>query len=126
MIFRFARHTNNIEKLITFYSNILGFDELGKFENHDQYNGVFLGKSGLDWHLEFTENHEKIEFNFNDDDILVFYPTSYQEYSKIINTIEKENIQIFQSKNPYWNENGILIKDPDGYNIIISNLKIQK
>ncbi|WP_409558146.1 hypothetical protein [Chishuiella sp.] len=28
------------------------------------------------------------------------------------------------SKNPYWNLNGVTIKDPDGLNVIISPLKI--
>ncbi len=30
-----------------------------------------------------------------------------------------------KSKNPYWNRNGIMIQDPDGYNVVISNLKIK-
>ncbi|WP_394335311.1 hypothetical protein [Lutibacter flavus] len=37
--------------------------------------------------------------------------------------INKFNIKIEKAKNPYWNENGILIKDPDGFNIIVSSLK---
>ncbi|WP_395076581.1 hypothetical protein [Flavobacterium sp.] len=32
-------------------------------------------------------------------------------------------IDFIKSKNPFWNENGKIIVDPDGFGIIISNLK---
>lgn len=127
MKFRFARHTNNLENLITFYTKILGLEILGSFENHNNYDGVFIGKQNLDWHLEFTKSNEVIEFNFNEDDILVFYPETITEYKNLMNTILENNISIIPSKNPYWNNyeasGGKMILDPDGYRIIISNLK---
>jgi len=123
MKFRFARHTNDLEKLKTFYTGILGLEILGSFENHDNYNGVFLGRQNLDWHLEFTKSDEIIAFNFNEDDILVFYPETLVEYDSLIENCNKNNICFMASKNPYWNENGKMIVDPDGYRIIISNLK---
>lgn len=123
MTFRFARHTNDLEKLKTFYTKILGLEILGSFENHNEYDGVFIGKQNSDWHLEFTKSNESVHFNFNEDDILVFYPESISAYDKLLRTISENNISIHQSKNPYWNVNGIMILDPDGYRIIISNLK---
>lgn len=123
MKFRFARHTNDLEKLKIFYTKILGLEILGSFENHDDYNGIFLGKPNLDWHLEFTQSDEIVEFNFNDDDILVFYLETLVEYDSLIENINKNNIGFIASKNPYWNHNGKMILDPDGYRIIVSNLK---
>lgn len=123
MKFRFARHTNNIDKLRLFYTNILGFEVLGSFENHNNYDGIFLGKQNLDWHLEFTQTDEIVAFNFNEDDILVFYPETIVEFDVLIENISKNNIYFIASKNPYWNTNGKMILDPDGYRIIISNLK---
>ena len=123
MIFRFARHTNNLDKLKLFYTTILGFEVLGSFENHNNYDGIFLGKQNLDWHLEFTQTDEIVSFNFNEDDILVFYPETILEYNVLIENISKKNINFIASKNPYWNTNGKTILDPDGYRIIISNLK---
>lgn len=125
MKFRFARHTNDLVRLKTFYTNILGFELLGSFENHDNYNGIFIGKSNLDWHLEFTQSNEKANHNFDEDDLLVFYPETIQEYEHLISKIIFEDIPFATSKNPYWNENGKMILDPDGYRIIISNLKIK-
>jgi hypothetical protein len=33
---------------------------------------------------------------------------------------------ILIAKNPYWQVNGITIKDPDDHCVVISNLKIEK
>ena len=126
MIFRFARHTNNLEQLKTFYTEILGLEVLGSFENHNNYDGVFIGKPNENWHLEFTQTTEIVNHTFDEDDILVFYPNTNQEYELILEKIIKENIQFIAPKNPYWKENGKMILDPDGYRIIVSNLKINQ
>ena len=123
MKFRVARHTNDLEKIKTFYTTVLGFDVLGRFENHDSYDGLFLGKPNLDWHLEFTKSIEIVAFNYTEDDILVFYPITILEYNHLIERVLNNSIEIITSKNSYWNKNGKMILDPDGYRIIISNLK---
>ena len=123
MTFRIARHTDNLNSITDFYTQILGLTILGNFENHDNYDGVFLGKKGLDWHLEFTTSPEKSQHQFDEDDILIFYPISSAEYENILNQIELNNISVIKAKNPYWNKNGVTIKDPDGFNVIISDLK---
>ncbi len=123
MKFRFARHTNDLDKIKLFYTEILQFEILGGFENHNDYDGVFIGKRNMDWHLEFTKSNELVEFNFNPDDVLVFYPETLVEYDLLIENISKNNIKFIASKNPYWNDSGKIILDPDGYHIIISNLK---
>jgi catechol 2,3-dioxygenase-like lactoylglutathione lyase family enzyme len=125
MVFRYARHTTDISKLIPFYVNILGLEILGEFRDHQTYNGVFFGKPHLNWHLEFTESPDEAQHHFDEDDLLVFYPETKEEYQKILQNIEKHQLKILSAKNPYWNENGTLIHDPDGFGIIISPLRIQ-
>ena len=125
MILRVARHTDNLEKVINFYVDIIGLEILGNFKNHDGYDGVFIGKPNLDWHLEFTTSQEKPNHIFDEDDILVFYPKTRAELDSIMNKIRENNFEIRQSKNTYWNINGILIKDFDNHNVIISPLKIE-
>ena len=44
MVFRYARHTQNLEKLIGFYTKVLDFKVLGDFKQHNGYDGIFLGK----------------------------------------------------------------------------------
>lgn len=125
MTFRIARHTNDLEQIKTFYIDILGFELLGGFENHNGYDGIFIGKSNENWHLEFTKSNEIVLFDFNEDDILVFYPNTKMEFDFIMDKIELKRIEFVKAKNPYWNENGKMILDPDGYRIIISDLKIK-
>lgn len=125
MTFRFARHTNNLEQIKSFYIDILGFELLGGFENHNGYDGIFIGRANENWHLEFTKSEEIVHFNFNDDDIIVFYPKNKIDFDLIMNKIQSQNIDFIKAKNPYWNENGKMILDPDGYKIVISDLKIK-
>ena len=125
MTFRFARHTNDLEQIKSFYIAILGFELLGTFENHNGYDGVFIGKSNENWHLEFTKTKEVISFDFKDDDILVFYPASKTEFDLLVHKLQSHEIEFIKAKNPYWNENGKMILDPDGYRILISDLKIR-
>ncbi len=125
MTFRFARHTNDLEQIKSFYIDILGFELLGGFENHNGYDGIFIGKSNENWHLEFTKSDKIVHFDFNEDDNLVFYPNNKMEFDFIMNKIQSKKIELIKAKNPYWNENGKMILDPDGYRIVISDLKIE-
>jgi len=124
MIFRYARHTNQLESLINFYTQILNFDILGSFQDHDGYDGVFLGKNGEKWHLEFTQSSEEPKSVFDEDDILVFYPESTEEFEKITENLKTFNVPLIEPKNPYWKENGICFEDSDYFKIIVSKQKL--
>ena len=123
MKFRYARHTNNLDSLINFYTNIVGLKKLGFFENHSNYNGVFLGYPNLDWHLEFTESKEKVNHHPDEDDLMVFYFNSKEEINIIISKAKKKTIIFKEPKNPFWQKNGIEITDPDGYGVILTLVK---
>ncbi|MRX69948.1 hypothetical protein SAMN06265349_101124 [Flavobacterium resistens] len=125
MFLRVARHTDDLKKIEDFYVNILGFEQLGEFLNHNNYNGIFIGKSGLDWHFEFTQSNNKAKHTFDEDDVIVLYPKSILDYNNLINKLEHHNISTIAATNPFWNENGKMIQDPDGYRIVISPLKAE-
>jgi hypothetical protein len=124
MTFRYARHTNNLDLLKSFYIDVLGLELLGGFENHNGYDGIFIGKPDENWHLEFTQSDEVANHSFDEDDLLVFYPNSKLEFEMIHDKLVANKINFIESKNPFWNENGKMILDPDGYGIVISHLKI--
>ncbi|KUJ62988.1 prolyl endopeptidase [Flavobacteriaceae bacterium CRH] len=123
MFLRVARHTNNLEKMEDFYVDILGFERLGGFQNHNNYDGVFIGKSGLDWHFEFTLSETKANHTFDEDDVIVLYPKTILDYNELINKLLRNNISTITAINPFWNENGKMFQDPDGYRIVVSPLK---
>lgn len=122
MTLRVARHTNDLEKIEAFYIDLLGFERLGGFQDHNGYDGVFIGKPGINWHFEFTQSEEKAHHTFDEDDIIVLYPETILEYSILIDSISK-SVSFISSKNPYWNENGKIFLDPDGFRIILSDIK---
>lgn len=124
MILRFARHTRDLHCIEIFYTKIIGLNKLGSFENHNGYNGIFLGLENTDWHLEFTASEESPKSVFDQDDALVFYVNSDLEYQNFIGKLKSNHIQQEKPRNPYWENNGILFSDPDGYKIIISTKQI--
>ncbi|MDC0314036.1 VOC family protein [Flavobacteriales bacterium] len=123
MNFRFARHTDNLEPIIKFYRDLLGLEVIGEFNNHDKYDGVFIGKVGLNWHLEFTTSEESPKHQTDKDDLLVFYLESEEEYISVKQKFDDNGLSSVQSKNPYWNNNGSTYLDPDGFRIVITIMK---
>lgn len=123
MIFRCARHTDDLEKIEHFYCTVMGMEVIGRFTDHDGYSGVMLGKNGASWHLEFTQCASPAVHNFDEDDILVFYPANEDEYNSIIAQADQHSIERAAPKNPYWQRNGVMLLDPDGYRIVVSSLR---
>lgn len=119
MTLRYARHTNQLEKLINFYTEVLGLEKRGGFENHEGYDGVFLGLPEHDWHLEFTQSEEPAMHTPDPDDLLVFYVQSDEEFAEIKKRIAEKRIPIRKSKNPYWTQHGLEIEDPDGFGVVV-------
>lgn len=120
MKFRYARHTYNLNAITAFYTNVLGLERLGGFENHSNYNGVFIGLPNLNWHLEFTESNEKADHNPDEDDLIVFYVKSKEKFDEIREKANQFKVPIVQSKNPYWQTHGIELRDPDNFGIILT------
>ena len=120
MEFRCARHTQKIESLIYFYTSVLNFEILGKFKNHNGYDGVFLGLPNQDWHLEFTYSNHKANHHSDIDDLIVFYLDSEEEIKTIIDRAQQADILPITSQNPYWNVNGIELTDLDGFGVILT------
>lgn len=120
MKFRYARHTNDLNKLEVFYTTIVGLKKLGSFQGHDGYDGLFIGLPENDWHIEFTTSQDKSLSTFDEDDSLVFYVDSRESLEHIKKRILQNEITLQTPKNPYWVENGLMIVDPDGCNVVFT------
>jgi hypothetical protein len=91
MKFTYARHTTDLKKIERFYIEIVGLEKLGGFENHNNYDGLFLGHKNSNWHLEFTTSLEKPLSKFDEHDILVFYVNSEVEFKEVKKRLIKKN-----------------------------------
>ena len=123
MKLRLARHTNQLQKIKSFYIDVLGFELIGEFKDHDNYNGIFLSKGNSEWHLEFTESSIQAKHEFDVDDLMVFYADSIKELNLIKRNLTNKGVNKIKAQNPYWNKNGVMIQDPDGYRIVINYMK---
>jgi len=126
MILRVARHTSSLQPIIDFYTSLLGFEVLGSFKNHSNYDGVFIGIPGESWHLEFTISNEAPQHTPDVDDLLVFYAASYEAYAKILQHAVELQVQQVTAKNPYWQSNATTLLDPDGYRVVVTMQKAGK
>src|SRR5882724_7087016 len=79
---RIARPVRDLEKTASMYCRGLGLRVIGRFEDHDGFDGVMLGLKGSSYHFEFT--HHRIHSVLpspTPEDLLVFYvaaPTEWQ------------------------------------------------
>lgn len=120
MKLRYARHTDDLKSIQDFYTELLGLELLGGFEDHDHYDGIFLGLPGQDWHLEFTKSNSPAEHHPDPDDLLVFYLNSEEERRAILSKASRLGIQVRESQNEYWNRHGSELADPDGFGVILA------
>lgn len=114
---RLARHVSDIPTTVTFYQK-LGFKVIGSFENHSKYDGVFLSLNDS-YHLEFTSSDELPNRLADPDDLMVLYCSDHKEYERLNDLFETQVL----TRNPYWHDKGITIRDPDGQVIVICKEK---
>lgn len=113
---RFARHTSRLEELVRFYRDGLGLRELGRFEDHDGYDGVFLDVPGTGAHLEFTRGGGQPPPVPHDETLLVLY---LGDDNAVAEACARAGVQPVEPANPYWREHGVTVVDPDGFRVVL-------
>ncbi len=117
---RIARPTDNLEALLPFYRDGLGFEVIGSFEDHDGFDGVMLGHPALAYHLEFTRQRgHSVGRAPTGENLLVFYLPHREEWQAAVDRMLGHGYQPVTSVNPYWDVRGKTFEDPDGYRIVL-------
>src|SRR3974390_1956175 len=71
---RIARPVSALDRSVAMYRKGLGLSEIGRFENHDGFDGVMLGRPDLHYHFEFTCcRAHPVAPTPTAEDLLVFY-----------------------------------------------------
>lgn len=117
---RVARPTNDLDAVRRFYRDGLGLTELGSFEDHEGFDGVMLGHSGQQVHLEFTRQrgHDAGRAPTRDN-LLVFYLPDADEHRRAVERMRAHGYAPVASANPYWDRGGVTFEDPDGYRVVL-------
>jgi catechol 2,3-dioxygenase-like lactoylglutathione lyase family enzyme len=117
---RVARPTDNLDALIRFYRDGLGLQILSRFENHEGFDGVMLGRPGAPYHFEFTHAHGHSAGRApTPDNLLVFYLPDRTEWEAAVQSMRNAGFEPVPAFNPYWDRNGVTFEDPDGYRIVL-------
>jgi catechol 2,3-dioxygenase-like lactoylglutathione lyase family enzyme len=119
-ILRVARPTDDLEALRRFYEQGLGLAVLDRFEDHDGFDGIMLGRPGALYHFEFTRARgHRAGRAPTQDNLLVFYLPDAAEWQAAVDRMKHAGFAPVQAFNPYWDRNGVTFEDPDGYRIVL-------
>lgn len=119
---RVARPTGDLERSVRMYRAGLDLQELGRFKDHDGFDGVMLGKAGGPYHLEFTHQAGHPETTRpSAEALLVFYLPDPQEWRQCCEKMQQAGFKSVTPTNPYWDRAGRTFEDPDGYRVVIQN-----
>jgi catechol 2,3-dioxygenase-like lactoylglutathione lyase family enzyme len=117
---RVARATADLEAVVAFYRDGLGFDVLARFDDHDGFDGVMLGRDGVPWHLEFTRRRGHPVPRVDDgEDLLVFYLPDGDAWRAAVRRLEARGHRPVPSTNPWWDRQGRTYEDPDGRRVVL-------
>jgi catechol 2,3-dioxygenase-like lactoylglutathione lyase family enzyme len=121
-ILRVARPSDDLDALLRFYEQGLGFSVLYRFEDHDGFDGVMLGHHAAPYHFEFTSKRGHTAGRApTQDNLLVFYLPDVTEWMDAVQRLRSAGFAPVPAFNPYWDRNGVTFEDPDGYRVVLQN-----
>ena len=119
---RIARPTDNLDALLPFYRDGLGFHVLYEFGGHGHFDGIMLGHPGAPYHLEFTKAHGHTAGRApTEDNLLVFYLPETAPFEAAVQRMRRAGFSPARAFNAYWDMKGVTFEDPDGYRIVLQN-----
>lgn len=117
---RIARPVRELEKSVQMYCKGFGLVEIGRFADHEGFDGVMLGRPGQSYHFEFTfcRAHPVMPAPTAEDLIVFYLPDSSEWESTCRSAIEAGFVEV-KSFNPYWDKLGRTFEDQDGYRVVL-------
>jgi catechol 2,3-dioxygenase-like lactoylglutathione lyase family enzyme len=120
-ILRVARPSDDLDAILAFYRDGLGFDLLYRFEDHEGFDGVMLGHRHAPYHFEFTRAHAHPAGRApTQDNLLVFYLPQKDDWQAAVGRMRAAGFDPVPAFNPYWDREGATFEDPDGYRVVLT------
>jgi catechol 2,3-dioxygenase-like lactoylglutathione lyase family enzyme len=116
MRLRVARHTDRLEELVVYYRDRVGLPEVGRFVDHDGYDGVFLDIPGTGAELELTTGGNTAAPPSHPESLLVLY---FENPAELDATAERIAETEVVPENPYWRTHARAFADPDGFQVLL-------
>jgi ribosomal protein S18 acetylase RimI-like enzyme len=105
-----------LREVVAFYRDGLGLTEVGGFEDHDGYDGVFLAIPDTGAHLEFTAGGGGGAPAPHPESLLVLY---LGDGAAVAEVLARSGAAPVPPANPYWAEHGVTVEDPDGFRVVL-------
>ena len=120
---RIARPTRSLKAAERFWCEGVGLEVLWRTgtEAVGGHSLLMVGAVGAPWHLELVEDPDTLDAHPpSAEDLLGIYrghPIDQSEIQQLLLAGGK----VVPARNPYWDEYGITIADPDGYRLVLSH-----
>ncbi|MFJ7135577.1 VOC family protein [Streptomyces fungicidicus] len=118
---RLARPSRNLAAAERFYVGGLGLAVLWRTTERvpGEHDLLMAGPPGAAWHLELTHDPENpLEPAPTVDDLLVLYLGEPVDEFLAERLVAAGGTRV-PSHNPYWDEHGVTVADPDGYRLVL-------
>ena len=100
---RIARPVLDLIASADMYCRGLGLQVIGRFEDHDGFDGVIVGVSGSSYHFEFTRcRSHPVAPCPTPEDLLVLYVPEHAEWQTRSDNMLTAGFKLVPSFNPYW------------------------
>lgn len=120
---RIARPTRDLDAAARFWVDGLGLSELWRHEGDGSPGNnslLMAGWPGAAWHLELVHSPaEPVEPRPTAEDLLVIYCAGPVD-EDLVTRLEAHGGRRVPAHNPYWDQWGVTVEDPDGYRLVLS------
>ncbi|MBP0448218.1 VOC family protein [Kitasatospora sp. RG8] len=118
---RVARPSRDLAAAERFYVDGLGLSVLWRTAEHvpGEHDLVMVGIPGGSWHFELTRDPERpLDPTPTVDDLFVLYLGAPVDEARVAR-LEAAGGTRVAAHNPYWDEFGVTVADPDGYRLVL-------
>ncbi|AUA13764.1 VOC family protein [Streptomyces samsunensis] len=119
---RIARPSRDLAAAERFWCAGLGLSVVYRAEGGDrpgEHDLLMVGWPDASWHLELVhEAAQPVEPRPTEEDLLVIYLDEAVP-GELVTRLTQHGGTRVASPNPYWNEWGVTIEDPDGYRLVL-------
>ncbi|MFF8373242.1 VOC family protein [Streptomyces lydicus] len=118
---RVARPSRDLAAAERFYKDGLGLTVLWRTTERVQgeHDLLMLGPTGGTWHFELTRDPDHpLEPTPTVDDLFVVYLGEPVDQALIDRLTAAGGTRV-PAHNPYWDEHGVTLADPDGYRLVL-------
>ncbi|SCF92375.1 VOC family protein [Streptomyces sp. Ncost-T10-10d] len=119
---RIARPSRDLAAAERFWADGLGLNVLyraGAEREPGTHDLLMVGHPDASWHLELVHGGDHpTDPRPTDEDLLVLYLDGPVPEG-MVDRLEGHGGKRVPSPNPYWNEWGVTVEDPDGYRLVL-------